>query len=104
MDLIQFDGRTVAVVAPEDLEELEATAARLRTELAETKAVNDALANVAAECHALRAEIERLTSALRWEQHRAERIGTHSDTCWGWGPQHYECLLRKYNALAAGGE
>jgi len=44
-------------------------------------------------------EIERLTAALRYEQHRLERIGTHFDGCWSWGPQHYECALRKIAEL-----
>jgi hypothetical protein len=35
-------------------------------------------------------EIERLNKALKWEQHRAGRVGTHSPGCWQWGSQHYE--------------
>ncbi len=40
------------------------------------------------------AEIERLNAAIKWEQNRAERIGTHGQGCEKWGSAHYECLLR----------
>lgn len=40
------------------------------------------------------AEIERLTACIKWEQNRAERIGTHGPGCEKWGPAHFECLLR----------
>ena len=53
---------------------------------------------------ALQAEVERLTQALQYEQHRAERIGTHGWGCWSWGPQHYECALRKIRALQDDGK
>jgi len=43
---------------------------------------------------ALEAENERLNKALKWEQHRAGRVGTHSPGCWQWGSQHYECAMR----------
>jgi hypothetical protein len=46
-------------------------------------------------------EIERLNVALKWEQHRTGRMGTHSAECHTWGPQHYECLLREYNRITA---
>lgn len=41
------------------------------------------------------AEIERLNKVIQFEQHRAERIGTHGPGCETWGPQHYECAIRK---------
>jgi hypothetical protein len=48
---------------------------------------------------ALEDENERLNKALKWEQHRAGRVGTHSPGCWQWGPQHYECAMRHIAAL-----
>lgn len=50
----------------------------------------------AEEIKRLEAENTRLTQALRYEQHLAERIGTHGPDCWAWGPAHYECLMREY--------
>lgn len=44
-------------------------------------------------------EIARLNAALRYEQHRADRIGTHGPRCETWGPAHYECLLREVEGL-----
>lgn len=44
-------------------------------------------------------EIERLTAALKWEQHRAERQGTHGEGCANWGPAHYECLTAERDEL-----
>ena len=40
-------------------------------------------------------EIERLRAALRYEENRFSRVGTHGPDCWKWGPGHYECALRQ---------
>ena len=45
------------------------------------------------------AEIERLRSCLKWEQNWLERVGTHSDGCWQWGPGHYQCAIRHIKDL-----
>jgi len=39
------------------------------------------------------AEITRLNAALKYEEIRSDRIGTHGPGCWSWGPRHYECLV-----------
>lgn len=46
-------------------------------------------------------EIERLQTALRYEENRFSRIGTHGPDCWKWGPGHYECAMRH---IQAGGD
>ena len=44
-------------------------------------------------------EIERLNKALKWEQDRSGRVGTHSPGCWSWGHQHYRCAMEHIAGL-----
>lgn len=45
------------------------------------------------------AEIDRLKQQIRYQDQRDNRIGTHSPTCYSFGPHHYECALRKIEEL-----
>lgn len=49
------------------------------------------------EIERLKVENLRLNAAMRWEQNRTGRIGTHGANCHLWGHQHYECLVREYD-------
>lgn len=78
-------------------------AAMVRAQAAEVLGTPEAAALLAEakRYEACEQELQRLNRALQYEQHRAERIGTHSPGCHRWGPAHYECALRLLDSLTA---
>ena len=46
----------------------------------------------------------KLIALARPKAGEPDRIGTHSENCHTWGPRHYNCLLAKFEALAAAPE
>jgi len=75
----------------EEALEWEGTHKVLSHTASETKLVVDTLTT----------EVRRLNNALQWEQNRSRHVGTHAYGCHTWGPAHYECLLRKFEAAEA---
>lgn len=64
---------------------------RLNVELAKSLVLFD---KISERADILQHENERLNQSIKWEQNRAERIGTHAPGCWAWGHRHYECAMR----------
>ena len=68
---------------------------------AETAKLGEELLRLKRERDALREEADRLRKALRYEENRFARQGTHGPGCWSWGPGHYECALREIERVKA---
>jgi len=46
-------------------------------------------------------KIPTLINLTRREIEREARVSTHAPGCHAWGPRHYDCLMRRYEATRA---
>lgn len=81
------------------IESLEAQRADLGALVAKAREAVDTLESERQANAVLTAEVDRLNAAIRYEQHREGRIGTHGAGCYAWGPAHYECAMRELGAV-----
>lgn len=45
----------------------------------------------------LQQEAKNTLAFAKWREE--QRIGTHNDKCWSYGPRHYECAVREVDRL-----
>lgn len=83
--------------APLDLDTLEALDAKIKPSMS----VEDRYDAVQAYSTSLRDAAPALFAMARRVQQDASRERTHAPDCHLWGPMHYDCLMREYEAARA---